>query len=95
MHALPKTTADQADSDKAQIAVRLLQLAVSDPAGELDRPSEWIARDPGLLSLDQDEEFKAFVKTQENVDFDPTEPEVASAKGAYWRAIRIHPQPHP
>ena len=60
-----------APSDEAaDDAVRMLKLAVTDPACELDRPSEWIGVDPSLASLQKTEAFTAFVREQAYLDFD-------------------------
>jgi hypothetical protein len=57
--------------DAARKAVTLLRLAITDPACELDRPSEWIGVDPSLARLRGIPAFDAFVRQQAHQDFDP------------------------
>ena len=59
--------------DAARRAVTLLRLAITDPACELDRPSEWIGVDPSLARLRRMPAFDAFVRQQAHQDFDPAE----------------------
>jgi hypothetical protein len=77
LHALPASSgrpeqADRPPADAASYAVKLLRLAISDPDCELDRPSEWIATDPGLLSLRSFRPFKDLVGEQAEKDFEPS-----------------------
>jgi hypothetical protein len=53
----------------AAYAVRLLRLAISDPACELDRPSEWISTDPSLRTLRGTGVFRDLVREQASYDF--------------------------
>ena len=59
--------------DAARRAVTLLRLAITDPACELDRPSEWIGVDPSLARLRRMPAFDAFVRQQAHQDFDAAE----------------------
>ena len=59
--------------DAARRAVTLLRLAITDPACELDRPSEWIGVDPSLARLRGTPAFDAFVRQQAHQDFDAAE----------------------
>ena len=59
--------------DAARRAVTLLRLAITDPACELDRPSEWIGVDPSLARLRRRPAFDAFVRQQAHQDFDAAE----------------------
>lgn len=58
----------------ASEAVRLLRLAIDDPACDLERPSEWIAMDPDLRSLRKYKGFIDFIKEQAAKDFAPSHP---------------------
>ncbi len=60
--------------DNACQAVRLLRLAIDDPACDLERPSEWIAMDPDLRSLRTDTGFRDFIREQAAKDFAPSRP---------------------
>jgi hypothetical protein len=65
----------QVPSDEnAYQAVRLLRLAIDDPACDLERPSEWIAMDPDLRSLRTYIGFSDFIKEQAAKDFAPSRP---------------------
>jgi hypothetical protein len=69
--ALP-TSSGPPDPGRAESAVRLLRLAVSDPDCELVRPSEWIAMDPDLRALREVASFCEFVREQARWDFAPS-----------------------
>lgn len=60
--------------DNAYQAVKLLRLAIDDPACDLERPSEWIAMDPDLRSLRTDTGFRDFIREQAAKDFAPSSP---------------------
>lgn len=68
LYALP---ASGGSPGSASDAVRLLRLAISDPACELDRPSEWISADPDLRLLRGQQAFDEFVREQARRDFSP------------------------
>ena len=55
-------------------AVKLLRLAIDDPACDLEYPSEWIAMDPDLRSLRDQPAFDEFVREQAAKDFAPSQP---------------------
>ena len=59
------------DGGVAREAVQLLRLAISHPQCELDAPAEWVANDPGLLSLRGSREFDEFVRERARYDFEP------------------------
>ena len=80
LHALRKSSG-LPDPASADVAVRLLRLAVSDPECELVRPSEWIGMDPDLRSLRGFPSFDAFVREQACWDFAPSP---GSSAGDPW-----------
>lgn len=69
LHALPMSSGEP-DEGAATKAIRLLGLAISDQNCDLDRPSEWIAKDPDLQSL---RKFTDFVRDQAAKDFEPSQ----------------------
>ncbi len=68
---VPGTGPAPACDPDAEDAVRMLRLAISDPACELDRPSEWISADPDLRALRGYPAFDEFVREQARRDFTP------------------------
>lgn len=66
LYALPAPGPQEADD-----AVQMLRLAISDPACELDRPSEWISADPDLRALRGHPAFDDFIREQARRDFLP------------------------
>jgi hypothetical protein len=83
LYAMTAPSVDEPSNEAAEDAVRMLKLAVTDPACELDRPSEWIGVDPSLASLQKKEAFTAFVREQAYLDFDAAK-EDPPADDAPW-----------
>jgi hypothetical protein len=91
LHALPDPSDSAADEPlpgSAEIAVRLLQLAISDPACELERPSEWIATDPDLRALQNSPEFVELVRDQAQKDFGPSLPCPDIGDSWFWKQLQ-------
>lgn len=70
LYAVP-VTGNTPGSGEAADAVAMLRLAISDPACELDRPSEWLTADPGLRGLRGSPEFDELIREQAARDFSP------------------------
>jgi hypothetical protein len=88
LHALPDPSGPAAEGpspENAEIAVRLLQLAISNPACGLERPSEWIGTDPDLQSLHSSPAFKEFVYDQAQKDFDRSLPNPNIGDSWFWK----------
>lgn len=91
LHALPDPSGPATGEPlrgSAEIAVRLLQLAINNPACELERPSEWIGRDPDLRTLRGSAEFMKFVRNQAQEDFARSLPGPKSGDPWFWDLIR-------
>jgi hypothetical protein len=71
LYAMTTPPAHNPSPSAAKDAVTLLRLAVTDPACELDRPSEWIGADPSLATLRGMPVFDAFVRERAQLDFEP------------------------
>jgi hypothetical protein len=81
--------------DAARKAVKLLRLAITDPACELDRPSEWIGVDPSLVSLRGIPEFDALVRQQAHQDFDRAKESSPPRPSWFQQMLPYSPPPPP
>jgi hypothetical protein len=80
----------------AKDAVKLLRLAVTDPACELDRPAEWIGADPSLAKLRGMPVFDAFVRERAKLDFEPAKrPPHNPSWFEALLPVSAPPRPHP
>jgi hypothetical protein len=73
---------NHADKAREEAVVRCLRSAVDNPRSEMERPSEWISRDPDLSCLsgrDEDSPFQKFLNDQTRLDY-PREWGAATAR---------------
>lgn len=65
----PYVTAGPCAGKLADAAVALLESAINDPDCEIERPFDWIAKDPSFFSLRDEEIFLKFLRNQLDRDY--------------------------